>query len=133
MTPADIGWVLAAREPERLSRFYGLVLGVNAQPGLFQHHWVIPLAGGMKLEIYRPSRSRAFPTAGRRLAPCLRLPPAADPLQTLQTLLPEVLAAGAVIDEPPRCEVFGAETWLQDPEGNPLLLVAPLISEESTP
>ena len=40
-----------------------------------------------------------------------------------------LLSAGAVIDEPPRSEAFGAETRLLDPEGNALLLVAPLQAE----
>ena len=69
MICSQLGWVLAAREPERLARFYGLVLGITAQSGFSKHHWV--LARGPR--VYRPSRTRAFPMTGRRLAPCLRL------------------------------------------------------------
>ncbi len=132
MICSQLGWVLAAREPERLARFYGLVLGITVQSGFSKHHWVLPLAEGMTLEIYRPSRTRAFPVTGRRLAPCLRLPASSSPEQALQALLPELLSAGAVIDEPPRLEPFGAETWLLDPEANALLLVVPLLNEEAS-
>ena len=133
MIRSQLGWVLASKEPERLACFYASILGITAEQGFSPYHWVLPLAEGMNLEIYRPSRTRPFPESGRRLAPCWRLRPAARPLEALQALLPDLKAAGAVIDEPPRCEPFGAETWLKDPEGNAFLLVAPRLSEQTRP
>ena len=125
MKPTQISWVLAADNPETLSRFYATVLGRPAVRGLSSQHWMLQSEDGARLEIYRPSRSRAFPDRGSALATCLRLEPALDPMQTLQTRLPALLSAGAVVRDAPRREAFGAEVWLHDPEGNALLIVVP--------
>ena len=53
------------------------------------------------------------------------LPPMDGPLEALQQQLPTWLALGASLMEPARQEPFGAEVWLADPEGNPVLMVQP--------
>ena len=127
MKPISITWVLAAHAPEALARFYALAFGSVAEAGFSQQHWRVPLAGGGCLEIYRPSLSRPFPEQGRTLAPCLRLSASEHPLDLLAACLPELIASGASVQQPPRLEPFGAEVWLEDPEQNPLLVVAPSI------
>ena len=62
--------------------------------------------------------------------PCLRRPPNQDPLSTLLEWLERATDLGAVVNEEPRLESFGAEAWLNDPEGNALLLLVPV---KSTP
>ena len=42
-----------------------------------------------------------------------------------QQQLPAWIALGASLIEPARLEAFGAEVWLADPEGNPVLVVQP--------
>ena len=46
----------------------------------------------------------------------------------LQQLLSNALQRGGSLLEEARLEPFGAEAWIHDPEGNPLLLLAPLAS-----
>ena len=125
MNPTQISWVLASHDPGRLRLFYEALLNRQARQGLSPQHWILPLAEGLVLEIYRPSRSRPFPERGRCLSICLRLKASQEPLETLMALLPDVQRAGADILEPARRESFGAECWLRDPEGNACLIVVP--------
>ena len=126
MEPITLNWVLAAKEPEHLARFYASLLELKASRGLSSHHWRLMIPGGTTLEIYRPSRHRPFPDRGRALAPCLRHSPHQDPLATLLEWLARAQDLGAVVEEEPRLESFGAEAWLNDPEGNALLLLVPV-------
>ena len=126
MEPITLNWVLAAKEPEHLARFYASLLELKASRGLSSHHWRLMIPGGTTLEIYRPSRHRPFPDRGRALAPCLRHSPHQDPLATLLEWLARAQDLGAVVEEEARLESFGAEAWLNDPEGNALLLLVPV-------
>ncbi len=45
--------------------------------------------------------------------------------------LEQAQGIGAVVEEEPRLESFGAEAWLNDPEGNALLLLVPVQSAPS--
>ncbi|MED5383198.1 MAG: VOC family protein [Cyanobacteriota bacterium] len=133
MNPKQISWVLASHDPGRLRLFYEALLNRQASQGLSPQHWTLPLAEGLDLELYRPSRSRSFPERGRCLSLCLRLEASPDPLVTLTSLLPDLQGAGAAILEPPRRESFGAECWLRDPEGNSCLVVVPFDRGASDP
>ena len=131
MNAIQISWVLAAQDSARLARFYSELFQATLVPGVAQHHSIVQFSDGTRLEIYRPSRRRPFPARGRALAPCLRLPPSKEPLPELQRLLSNALQRGGSLLEEARLEPFGAEAWIHDPEGNPLLLLAPLVSAAS--
>ena len=131
MNAMQISWVLAAEDTGKLGRFYSDLFQARLIPGMEDHHCVVQFGNGTRLEIYRPSRKRSFPTRGRALAPCLRLDPSLDPLPELQSLLSTALERGGSLLEEARVEAFGAEAWIKDPEGNPLLLLAPLASADS--
>ena len=128
MEAITLSWVLAAREPQQLARFYADLLEREPDPGLSPQHWRLALPGGALMEIYRPSRQRTFPEQGRALAACLKRPADPNPLAALQNWVDRAEALGASVAEPPRRESFGAEAWLLDPEGNALLLLVPLPS-----
>jgi hypothetical protein len=116
--------VLAADDPAALAQFYGVVLGVEPQPGLSGGHWRIPWPAGGWLEIYAPSTTRPQPRQQGRLALCLqRQADGPGALAALQAWFTTALDLGASAEEPPRLEPFGAEAWLLDPEGNRLLLL----------
>ena len=117
---ADVAVVLAADDPAALAAFYGALLGCDPQPGLAASHWLLPLPGGGRLEIYSPSRSRPRPRGLGRLACCLRRPGTSE---TLQSWIEQGCGLGAELLEPARQEPFGLEAWLLDPEGNGLLLL----------
>jgi predicted enzyme related to lactoylglutathione lyase len=131
MNAMQISWVLAADDTGKLGRFYSDLFQAKLVPGMADHHCVVEFDNGTLLEIYRPSRKRRFPQRGRALAPCLRLDPSPDPLPELRRLLSSTLERGGSLLEDARVEAFGAEAWIQDPEGNPLLLLAPLASGDS--
>lgn len=118
--------VLAADDPARLARFYGALLKVEPHQGLRATHWRVPWPAGGFLELYAPSRSRPQPRQQGRLALCVqRLADGERPPAVLKTWIEAALAQGASVLDPPRQELFGAEAWLLDPEGNRLLLLVP--------
>ena len=125
MTGDDIAlcWVLPARRPEQLARFYGDLLGTTPQPGVAAHHWIVPLQGQGSLQIYTPSRKRPWPSSGSALAPCLQKRAKAEPLLELRHWHQRVIRLGGRSTEEPRLEAFGAECWLEDPEGQRFLLL----------
>jgi predicted enzyme related to lactoylglutathione lyase len=131
MNAIQISWVLAAEDSARLATFYSELFQAKLNPGVAEHHCIVQFSDGTELEIYRPSRRRSFPARGRALAPCLKLPPSQEPLPELQRLLSNALQRGGSILEEARLEPFGAEAWIHDPEGNPLLLLAPLVAVAS--
>ena len=128
MNAMQISWVLAAEDSLRLARFYSELFQATLLPGVAKHHCIVQFSDGTRLEIYRPSRQRPFPLRGRALAPCLKLPPSQEPLPELQRLLSNALQRGGSLLDEARLQPFGAEAWVHDPEGNPLLLLVPLAS-----
>ena len=131
MNAIQISWVLAAEDSARLATFYSELFQATLKPGVAQHHCIVQFSDGTQLEIYQPSRRRPFPARGKALAPCLRLSPSQQPLPELQRLLSNALQRGGSLLEEARLEPFGAEAWIHDPEGNALLLLAPLASTTS--
>ena len=131
MNAIQISWVLAAEDSARLATFYSELFQATLKPGVAQHHCIVQFSDGTQLEIYQPSRRRPFPARGKALAPCLRLSPSKEPLPELQRLLSNALQRGGSLLEEARLEPFGAEAWIHDPEGNALLLLAPLASTTS--
>jgi hypothetical protein len=112
--------VLAAADPAALAAFYGALVAAPPQAGLSANHWRLPLPDGGMLELYAPSRQRPPLPAGGRLALCLRR---SGEDATLKAWITAACTRGALLQEGPRQEPFGWEAWLQDPEGNPLLLL----------
>ena len=117
--------VLAADDPAVLAVFYGRLLGVEPQAGLGEQHWRLPWPAGGFLELYAPSRSRPQPRQSGRLAPCLQRQATGrhEAIAVLEAWVREATSLGAVLEDAPRQEPFGAEAWLLDPEGNRLLLL----------
>ena len=131
MNAIQISWVLAAEDSTRLATFYCELFQATLKPGVAEHHCIVQFSDGTQLEIYQPSRRRPFPARGKALAPCLRLSPSQEPLPELQRLLSNALQRGGSLLEEARLEPFGAEAWIHDPEGNALLLLAPLAATTS--
>jgi len=121
LTSPSVGLVLAADAPEALARFYGSVCLSQVEAGLSANHWRLPLPGSGLLEIYAPSRSRPLARQRGRLSLAIQLDGGAP---GLQAAVQRAETQGAALLEPPRQEPFGWEAWLNDPEGNALLLIA---------
>ena len=121
LTSPTVGLVLAADDPEALARFYGSVCLSQVEAGLSANQWRLPLPGSGLLEIYAPSRSRPLARQRGRLALAIQLDGGGP---GLQAAVQRAETQGAALLEPPRQEPFGWEAWLNDPEGNALLLIA---------
>ena len=119
----SLSWILASRQPRQLAGFYAELLNTSVRSGLADHHWIVPLKPSGTLQIYTPYRSRPWPTSGSVLAPCLQRQVDADPLAALTRWQEQVKALGGRSTESPRREPFGAECWMEDPEGQRFLLL----------
>ena len=122
----QLSWVLASSDPERMALFYAALLEVNPRPGFSSAHWLVTTAAGVDLQFYRPSRQRRLAAQGRAWSPCFCQRSEQDPLQHLEHWCERACRRGAQRLDSPRLELFGAECWLKDPDGNDfLLLVTP--------
>ena len=122
----SLSWVLAANDPQSLAAFYAKALDCSCHQGLSAQHWMVSLPTGGMLQIYRPSRQRPWPVRGAALAPCFQRTKSNDPETELAGWIEELEGLGARRREQARLESFGAECWMEDPEGQPFLtLVLP--------
>ncbi|TCD57287.1 VOC family protein [Synechococcus sp. BS55D] len=121
----SLSWVLASKEPKALAAFYASLFQTAHRPGLAATHWLVDLPDGGLLQIYRPSRQRSSPVPGQALAPCLQRTEVSphQAFAALQRWIADACQLGASIREDPRLESFGAECWLEDPEGHGVLLL----------
>ncbi len=119
----SLSWILASRHPRQLAGFYAELLNTSVRSGLAEHHWIVPLGDAGSLQIYTPSRSRPWPASGSVLAPCLQRQVNSDPLAALTSWQEQVITLGGQSSEAPRLEPFGAECWMEDPEGQRFLLL----------
>lgn len=122
----SLSWVLAASHPPSLAEFYANALGCSCRKGLSDQHWIVSLPTGGTLQVYRPSSQRPWPVRGAALAPCFQRLASEDPETELAHWVAQLEVLGAQRREAPRLESFGAECWMEDPEGQPFLtLVLP--------
>ena len=122
----SLSWVLAANNPQSLAEFYAKALGCSCRAGLSDQHWMVSLPTGGTLQIYCPSRQRPWPVRGAALSPCFQRIGTDHPETELGSWIQQLEALGARRREAARLESFGAECWMEDPEGQPFLtLVLP--------
>ena len=117
----SLSWVLAANNPQSLAEFYANALGCSCRKGLSDQHWMVSLPTGGTLQIYRPSRQRPWPVQGAALAPCFQRIGTDYPETELAGWIEQLEVLGARRRETARLESFGAECWMEDPEGQPFL------------
>ena len=122
----SLSWVLAANNPQSLAEFYARAWGCSCRAGLSDQHWMVSLPTGGPLQIYCPSRQRPWPVRGAALSPCFQRIGTDHPETELGGWIQQLEALGARRREAARLESFGAECWMEDPEGQPFLtLVLP--------
>ncbi len=118
----SLSWVLAANNPQSLAQFYARALGGSFRSGLSEHHWMVSLPNGQMLQVYRPSSQRPWPVRGAALSPCFqRSGIDNNPEADLEQWVKHLESLGARRRESSRLESFGAECWMEDPEGQPFL------------
>ena len=126
MTRPDFNFLLASFQPQRLAQFYADALDGEIIPGISKDHWWIICSDGLKLQIFRPSDKRPFPSKGRNFSFCLQALPSTNPLHFLMEWSSKFELLGGKVREISKLNSFGYEAWIADPEGNEFLLVAPL-------
>ncbi len=118
--------MIASKNPQNLCKFYASAIHGEIVQGINNtHFWVYQKASKLKIQIYRPSRSKPWPLIGKALAPCLQNKASKNPLITLENWTEELISYGAIAIENPNLESFGAEAWMKDPEGNYFLAYVP--------
>ena len=117
----SMSWVLAAHNPQKLAEFYAQALNCSCRAGLSDQHWTVSLPTGGTLQVYRPSRRRPWPIRGAAMAPCLQRKSNSRAETELETWIRQLEGLGAQRREHTRLESFGAECWMEDPEGQPFL------------
>ena len=127
MSPIHLSVVIASSHPQKLSEFYAFATNGDLLPGISSDHYVISHPNGLSIQIYRPSKNRSWPDRGRSSALCLQETPSENPIFLISKWATSLISKGASIVEQPTLEVFGAESWLIDPEGNYFLIFVPKI------
>ncbi len=121
-------FLIASTNPKKLSEFYALVCNGNVSNGLNSNHYLIIYRENLKIHFYKPSMKHQSLCEGpSSSALCFQKESSLDPLLKLKEWYKETLALGAEVLMEPKNEFFGAEAWMQDPEGNSFLLLVPLL------
>ncbi len=120
-----ISYALASQNPEALADFYRFVIDGNISDQKGLDHFELSSLHRGKIHVYRPSSKGAAQTLFKTAALCFEMPSSSDPLLALKEITTELLAKGAHSLETPRMDSFGAELWLEDPDGNNFLLFVP--------
>ncbi len=125
MSYKSVEWIIATSSPSDLADFYSRAIeGGVISEGSDNHYWIFH-PDGMKINFYKPSRSRSWPAKGRSTSLCIKHEPAEDPLSVIEEWSLKLRDKGALILEKPMLEAFGAESWMEDPEGNCFLILVP--------
>lgn len=117
--------LIAARIPRELAEFYSDAIKAKLSKGFNDEHWLVQCTNGLVIQVYRPSVKGPWPNRGRSIAPCLQAEPSATPLIVLERWVSDLKSNGAKVLDSPKLEIFGAESWLSDPEDNAFLLLVP--------
>ncbi len=129
MSTFQLSLVIASQEPQKLAEFYAFATKGDLQYGEDVHHYLIVNGNGMHIQIYRPSKKRAWSNKFAATSLCLQQSPSIDPLAQIDQCISRLVLKGASVVEEPRNESFGAECWLSDPDGNHFLIFAPIIKK----
>ena len=121
-------FLIASTNPRKLSEFYALVCNENVSNGLNSNHYLIIYRENLKIHFYKASmKHQGFYEGPSSVALCFQKESSLEPLLKLKEWCKELFSLGAEVLVEPKNEFFGAEAWMQDPEGNSFLLLVPLI------
>ncbi len=126
MSSIYLSWVIASRNPQKLSEFYAFATKGDLRDGVNKNHFLVVRDDGLNIQVYKPAEKRSWPKPGRRTALCLQQVPSSEPLFSAREWTQSLVVKGAVVVEEPKLEFFGAESWMKDPEGNYFLILVPL-------
>ncbi len=123
--------IISSREPEKLGRFYSLIMGFNLSEGYGLNDFCLGSRGPMTINFYKPStkknKARFSPPD---FAICFESYPVKNPINVIESFIKEIISFGGILIEGPINERFGAEAWFTDIEDNYFLIIVPLLQVE---
>ncbi len=125
MSSIQISLVVASKHPRKLSEFYAFATNGELLPGENDQHWRVVQRNGISLHFYKPVTNRPWPNRGRAASLCLEKAASVEPLWAVNQWIESLVSRGATVDQQPKVELFGAESWMTDPEGNNFLIFVP--------
>ena len=131
MNAIQISWVLAADDSARLATFYSELFQAKLKQrwGSAEHHCIVQGQRWHRAGDLQALTPALFPLpVGERWRPALRLPHRSHPCLNCNGCSATPCSVVDRFLEEARLEPFGAEAWIHDPEGNPLLLLVPLVA-----
>ncbi len=122
--------VLASSFPKDLAEFYVYAMEGRLEQGISGDHWYVFHPSGSFIQIYLPSSSQQRPKRGNCLAICLESEPSLNPSDKVSEWAARLNSKGAQVVKSLKTEEFGAEIWMEDPEGNAFLIFCPTSSRK---
>ena len=116
---------MASNSPKELAEFYSVLINAELKKGFSNQDFFLIHPDGLKINIYKPSSKDTLSKPGEATSLCINALPNEQPLSYLKDWINELLTIGAKILGKPKEEIFGAEAWMQDPEGNRFLILVP--------
>tara|TARA_Y100001968_G_scaffold333383_1_gene395887 strand:+ start:18703 stop:19089 length:387 start_codon:yes stop_codon:yes gene_type:complete len=127
MSEINSSFVIASKRPKELAEFYAKVHKVETLPGISSNHYLVPIANGLNIQIYKPSDSTNFQQKARAACLCFQKGSCSKPLSLIKKWCLELEDLGGRIVEAPKKDFFGAEAWIADPEDNDFLIFVPVL------
>ena len=128
MSGIQISFVIASNDPLELANFYSQINCDKVFRGFKSDHYFLSLRNGCKIHFYRAKENLSFKRVGNSASLCFQKNPSSSPYDDLDDWISRLVQLGALGLESPRLEAFGAEMWMQDPEGNQFLILIPFES-----
>ncbi len=122
----DVSVILASRSPKELAEFYAIAINAKACQGENIDHWSVAYGNGLRIQFYKPSKNQSLLIKGRGCSLCIEGNPSDSPLSDIRKWSLFLASRGATLLEKAKLESFGAEVWMEDPEGNNFLLLIPI-------
>ncbi|KGG15342.1 MULTISPECIES: glyoxalase/bleomycin resistance/dioxygenase family protein [unclassified Prochlorococcus] len=119
-------FLFSSPNPEKLAKFYSLLIGHPVLNGYSSEDFLIPLEISMRMTFFKPSEnsylSKSDPPS---ISICFQKKPSQDPLGVLENIIPKIKELGGILLGEPKLESFGAEAWFSDIEDNKFLIFVP--------
>ena len=122
-------YLIASSNPEKLSKFYSLVMDERISNGITKKDCSIKNEHPCQINFYKPSISiQSYRKKSPAIAICFQKEPSFEPITVITDWVEEIISYGGKLIEGPILESFGAEAWMVDEETNQFLIFVPLAS-----
>ncbi len=121
--------LFSSSNPQKLARFYALLLDGSSCNGYTRSDFVINIDYPCQFKFFKPSTL----SDSDRITPpsfsiCFHKNPSPEPLRVIEQWIIQISSIGGKLIESPRNDDFGAEAWMSDEQDNKFLLFVPFCS-----